>query len=84
MGTTYDDNVFATYAGEGGVPLSNLFRRLMFAIRTLAISRRNAQVFDSEAKITREEVKRIVIDATLWGWSNSWLDSYYHKLNIFE
>lgn len=57
---------------------------LMFAIRTLAISRRNAQVFDSEAKITREEVKRIVIDATLWGWSNSWLDSYYQKLNIVK
>lgn len=57
---------------------------LMFAIRTLAISRRNAQVFDSEAKITREEVKRIVMDATLWGWSNSWLDSYYQKLNIVK
>ena len=57
---------------------------LMFAIRTLAISRRNAQVFESEAKITREEVKRIVMDATLWGWSNSWLDSYYQKLNIVE
>jgi uncharacterized membrane protein (UPF0182 family) len=28
-----DDNVFATYAGDGGVPLSNVFRRLMFAIR---------------------------------------------------
>jgi uncharacterized membrane protein (UPF0182 family) len=28
-----DDNVFATYTGTGGVPLSNLFRRLMFAIR---------------------------------------------------
>ena len=54
---------------------------LMFAIRTLAISRRNAQVFDSEAKITREEVKRILIYATLWGCSNSWLDSYYQKLN---
>jgi farnesyl-diphosphate farnesyltransferase len=57
---------------------------LMFAIRTLAISRRNAQVFDSEAKITREEVKRIVVDATLWGWSNAWLDSYYQKLNIVK
>ena len=57
---------------------------LMFAIRTLAISRRNAQVFESEAKITREEVKRIVMDATLWGWSNSWLDSYYQKLNIVK
>jgi len=57
---------------------------LMFAIRTLAISRRNAQVFDSEAKITREEVKRIVVDATMWGWSNSWLDSYYQKLNTVK
>ncbi|HXG57008.1 MAG TPA: UPF0182 family protein, partial [Vicinamibacterales bacterium] len=28
-----DDNVFAVYTGEGGVPLSNVFRRLMFAIR---------------------------------------------------
>ena len=55
---------------------------LMFAIRTLAISRRNAQVFESEAKMTRAEVKRIVMQATLWGWSNSWLDSYYHKLNV--
>ena len=55
---------------------------LMFAIRTLAISRRNAEVFESEAKITREEVKQIVKDATLWGWSNSWLDNYYQKLNI--
>lgn len=54
---------------------------LMFAIRTLAISRRNAQVFESEAKITREEVKQIVMDATLWGWSNTWLDRYYNKLN---
>ena len=28
-----DNNVFTHYQGEGGVPLSNLFRRLMFAIR---------------------------------------------------
>ena len=28
-----DDNVFTTYAGDGGVALSNVFRRLMFAIR---------------------------------------------------
>ena len=54
---------------------------LMFAIRTLAISRRNAQVFESEAKITREEVKQIVFSSTLWGWSNLWLDNYYQKLN---
>ena len=57
---------------------------LMFAIRTLAISRRNTQVFESEAKISREEVKQIVMDATLWGWSNTWLDSYYQKLNIVK
>ena len=55
---------------------------LMIAIRTLAISRRNADVFKNEAKITREEVKRIVKDATLWGWSNMWLDSYYKKLQL--
>jgi len=28
-----EDNVFATYSGSGGVPLSNVFRRLMFAIK---------------------------------------------------
>jgi hypothetical protein len=28
-----DANVFAEYKGDGGVPLSNVFRRLMFAIR---------------------------------------------------
>ena len=28
-----DDNVFTTYAGDGGVPLSNVWRRLLFAIR---------------------------------------------------
>ena len=28
-----EDNVFATYQGNGGVPLSNVLRRLMFAIR---------------------------------------------------
>ena len=28
-----DDNVFASYQGDGGIPLSNLLRRLMFALR---------------------------------------------------
>ena len=55
---------------------------LMFAIRTLAISRRNAQVFENEAKISRDEVKKIVTDSMLWGWSNFWLDSYYQKLTV--
>ena len=55
---------------------------LMFAIRTLAISRRNDQVFENEAKISRAEVRQIVTDSMLWGWSNLWLDSYYRKLNV--
>ncbi len=53
---------------------------LMFAIRTLTISRQNAQVLEFEAKISREEISRIVKDATFWGWSNLWLDQYYRKL----
>jgi len=66
---------------QHGIRLGCIFP-LMFAIRTLAISRRNAMVFESEAKMTRAEVKQIVMQATLWGWSNSWLDSYYEKLNV--
>ncbi|MBL8098560.1 MAG: squalene/phytoene synthase family protein [Anaerolineales bacterium] len=54
---------------------------LLFAIRTLSLSRNNAQVFESEAKMTREEVKKIVLHSTLWGWSNFWLDRYYNKLS---
>ena len=54
---------------------------LMFAIRTLAISRHNTEVFSHEAKMTREEVRRIVKDTTLWGWSNLWLDNYFQKLS---
>lgn len=54
---------------------------LMFAVRTLAISRKNHSVLESEAKISREEVSRIVRDTTLWGWSNLWLDHYYRQLS---
>jgi hypothetical protein len=32
--------------------------------------------------MTREEVRQIVKDATMWGWSNIWLDNYYRKLNV--
>ncbi len=65
---------------QHGMRLACIFP-LMFAIRTLAISRQNAQVLECEAKISREEVKQIVMDATFWGWSNLWLDQYYRKLN---
>lgn len=57
---------------------------LLFAVRTLAISRKNAQVLVGEAKMSREEVKRIVRDSTLWGWSNSWVDSYIRRLEVAE
>lgn len=55
---------------------------LLFAARTLAVSRQNQEVWRSEVKITRDEVARIVRDTTVWGWSNGWLDQYYHKLSI--
>ena len=66
---------------QHGIRLGCIFP-LMFAIRTLAVSRHNAQVFENEAKITRDEVKKIVLDSTLWGWSNLWLDRYYQELNV--
>jgi farnesyl-diphosphate farnesyltransferase len=66
---------------QHGIRLGCIFP-LMFAIRTLAVSRHNVQVFESEAKMTRREVKKIVLDSTLWGWSNLWLDRYYQELNV--
>ena len=68
---------------QHGIRLGCIFP-LMFAIRTLAVCRRNAQVFESEAKITRDDVKKIVLDSTLWGWSNLWLDRYYRELNTLK
>lgn len=68
---------------QHGIRLGCIFP-LMFAIRTLAVCRRNAQVFESEAKITRADVKKIVVDSTIWGWSNLWLDRYYQELNTVE
>jgi hypothetical protein len=37
-------------------------------------------VLMGEVKMTRAEVKAIVRDTTLFGWSNSWLDGYFHYL----
>ena len=53
---------------------------LLFAARTLALSRDNPQVLLSEAKMTRDQVKAIVRDTTLFGWSNLWLNRYYQQL----
>lgn len=51
-----------------------------FAVRTLAISRNNLAVLTSEAKMGRDEVKRIVAQTRLFGWSNTWLARYYRQL----
>ena len=53
---------------------------LLFAVRTLALSRQNVNVLVGEVKMTRDEVKAIVRDTTLFGWSNAWLESYYRHL----
>jgi hypothetical protein len=49
-------------------------------VRTLALSRQNVNVLVGEVKMTRDEVKTIVRDTTLFGWSNRWLEGYYHHL----
>ncbi len=53
---------------------------LLFAVRTLALSRQNVNVLVGEVKMTRDEVKAIVRDSTLFGWSNRWLESYVRHL----
>ena len=55
---------------------------LLFAVRTLALSRQNVNVLVGEVKMTRDEVKAIVRDTTLFGWSNRWLESYYKHLKV--
>jgi phytoene/squalene synthetase len=53
----------------------------LFAARTLALSRGNANVLRTEAKMTRDEVKQIVARTRLFGWSNQWLAGYYRRLS---
>lgn len=54
---------------------------LFFALRTLVISRRSRSVLTSEAKITRAEVKQIMLDTQVGGWSNTWLEQYFERLS---
>jgi len=53
---------------------------LFFAIRTLALSRGNPEVLAREAKISREEVMRIIAETRDRAGSNDWLDEYLTKL----
>ena len=54
---------------------------LFFAVKTLALSRNNVNVLRAEAKMSRHDVKNIIRDTTMLGWSNRWLNKYYTSLN---
>jgi farnesyl-diphosphate farnesyltransferase len=54
---------------------------LLFAVKTLALSRSNPAVISSEAKITRPQVKRIVAISSLIWWSDLLLGWYYRMLS---
>jgi farnesyl-diphosphate farnesyltransferase len=53
---------------------------LLFAVKTLSLSRNNHNVLVSETKMTRNQVKNIVLISSALFWSNSALESYYHYL----
>ena len=53
---------------------------LLFAVRTLAISRTNPEVLDRETKMSRREVLTITRRAKLFGFSNRWIARYCHHL----
>ena len=53
---------------------------LCFALRTLAVSRNNVEVLRSEVKITRQDVKTIMRQTMLLGWSDRWLAGYVGRL----
>ena len=54
---------------------------LFFAVKTLALSRNNAAVILQEVKITRNQVKDIIVKTRLLGWSNNWLKYFYKELS---
>ena len=53
---------------------------ILFAARTVSICRNNLSVLTGEAKITRDEIKKIIRNTSLFGWSNGYLDNYYKYL----
>jgi farnesyl-diphosphate farnesyltransferase len=53
---------------------------LFFAAKTLAISRGDTRVLLAEAKIGRDNVRKIMRDTKFFGWSNHWLQWYYNHL----
>lgn len=67
-------------ATEKGIRLFCLLPYL-FAVKTLAISRKNPRVFHEETKITRGQVKRIVFWTRLLGGSDRWVRWYARWLS---
>lgn len=65
--------------GERQIRLSCIWP-LLFAVKTLALSRNNHSVLESETKMTRNQVKNIVLISNALFWSNSALRFYYHYL----
>ncbi|MFW5684081.1 MAG: squalene/phytoene synthase family protein [Spirochaetota bacterium] len=57
---------------------------LLFAARTIAVTRENPAVLRGEAKITRDTVASIVRHTMVLGWSNSWLSAYANRLLASE
>jgi farnesyl-diphosphate farnesyltransferase len=53
----------------------------LFGVRTVALSRGNPKVLDSEVKLSRDEVKGIAGKVALWGWSNRWIHRYAAALD---
>jgi farnesyl-diphosphate farnesyltransferase len=55
---------------------------LFFAIRTLGVSRGNADVFRQEVKISRAEVRAIVLRTEALVSSNTWIRRYAGELGL--
>lgn len=53
---------------------------LLFAARTLSASRNNAAILRSEVKVGRPEIRAIMKQSAMFGWSNTWLSHYTTKL----
>lgn len=53
---------------------------LMFAARTLSVSRNNPEVLYGEAKMSRRDVMRIIRHTVAMGWSNRWVRRYFRLL----
>ncbi len=53
---------------------------LFFAVKTLSMSQNNINVLLNEVKMSRKDVTGIIRQTTMLGWSNKWLNRYYHSI----